>query len=58
LSAAGQSEAAHDALLLAYSLVMGRADKIADTALRRSFLEQVTINREIVQAYENAKHAV
>ena len=57
LSAAGQSGAAHDALLSAYSLVMARAGKIAAPALRRSFLEQVTVNREIVQAHENAKRA-
>ncbi len=57
LSIAGQSEVARSALLLAYNLVTARADKIADPTLRRSFLEQVAINREIVQAYENAKRA-
>ncbi|MBN2389764.1 MAG: tetratricopeptide repeat protein, partial [Anaerolineae bacterium] len=57
LSAAGQLEAAHNALLSAHAVVMARADKIADPALRRSFLEQVSANREIVQAYEKIERA-
>jgi tetratricopeptide (TPR) repeat protein len=49
LAAAGQEEAAHVALQSAYDLVMARADKIRDPALRQSFLKRVPINREIVQ---------
>jgi class 3 adenylate cyclase/tetratricopeptide (TPR) repeat protein len=52
LSAAGQMEAAGSALRAAYTLVMACAEKIADPALRRSFLERVQANREIVQEYE------
>jgi tetratricopeptide (TPR) repeat protein len=53
LSAVGQGETARDALQSAYDLVAARAEKIADPALRRSFLERVSINREIVREYEN-----
>ncbi len=52
LSASGQEEAARSALQSAYNLVMARAEKIIDPALRRSFLERVEVNREIVQDYE------
>jgi hypothetical protein len=30
-------------------MLMGRAEKIADPGLRRSFLERVEVNREIAQ---------
>jgi class 3 adenylate cyclase/tetratricopeptide (TPR) repeat protein len=53
LAAAGQTERAQAALQSANDLVMARADKIADPALRQSFLERVQINHEIVQEYEN-----
>jgi class 3 adenylate cyclase/predicted ATPase len=53
LSEAKQSEVARAALQSAYNLVMARAKKIADAALRRSFLEQVPVNREIVREYGN-----
>jgi class 3 adenylate cyclase/predicted ATPase len=53
LSAAGRKETAQVALQSAYRLVMARAEKITDPALRRSFLDQVAINREIVQEHEN-----
>jgi class 3 adenylate cyclase/tetratricopeptide (TPR) repeat protein len=53
LTAAGQVERADAVLQSAYDLVMTRADKIADPALRQSFLERVQINHEIVQEYEN-----
>jgi tetratricopeptide (TPR) repeat protein len=46
----GLIEAARDALQSAYRLVMARADKIADPALRQSFLGSVPINRDIGQA--------
>jgi tetratricopeptide (TPR) repeat protein len=53
LAAAGQEEAAWAALQSAHDLVATRAGKIADPALRRSFLERVPINREIIHEYEN-----
>jgi class 3 adenylate cyclase/tetratricopeptide (TPR) repeat protein len=52
LAAAGLDEDARAALRSAHALVMSRAAKIADPALRRSFLERVQVNREIVQEYE------
>jgi tetratricopeptide (TPR) repeat protein len=47
-AAAGETETARRALDAAYRLVLARADKITDPDLRRSFLERVTINRQIV----------
>jgi predicted ATPase/class 3 adenylate cyclase len=55
LSAAGQEEAASFALQAAYNQVMASAAKIADPALRQSFLERVRVNREIVQEHKKAK---
>jgi hypothetical protein len=52
LAAAGQEENAYDALQSAHNLIMARAEKIIDPTLRQSFLEQVAVNREIVEAYE------
>jgi tetratricopeptide (TPR) repeat protein len=52
LAAAGQIELAYAALQAAYRLVIARAEKIVDPALRKSFLEQVAINREIVVEWE------
>lgn len=43
---------ARKALQAAYDLVMTRAQKIKDPASRRSFLEDVTQNREIIIAWE------
>jgi tetratricopeptide (TPR) repeat protein len=51
LAGAGQEERAQAALQSAYNLVMARAEKITDPALRQSFLERVPVNREIVQEY-------
>lgn len=48
LNATGYVEEAQKALLSAHRLIMERAEKITDTALRASFLEQVPINRQIV----------
>ena len=48
LTAAGQIDEAQLALKSAYDLVMVRADKIIDPILRRSFLENVAVNQEIV----------
>ncbi len=53
LAAGGQMEQAHAALQSAYNLVMARANKITDSALQQSFLQQVRVNREIVQEYES-----
>ncbi|MCB0172011.1 MAG: tetratricopeptide repeat protein [Anaerolineae bacterium] len=52
LTAAGQADRARSALEMAHHLVMKRANKITDPALRQSFLEQVASNREIVAAYQ------
>ena len=51
LTAANQPEQAQLALKSAYSLVMARSEKIIDSSLRQSFLENVPINREIVASY-------
>jgi class 3 adenylate cyclase/tetratricopeptide (TPR) repeat protein len=51
LVAAGQTERAKTVLQSAYALVMRRAERITDLALRQSFLERVEVNREIVAAY-------
>lgn len=50
LDAAGEAGAAQRALQAASTLVTARAEKIVDPSLRMSFLEQVPINRQIVQA--------
>ena len=51
LNAAGQTQQAKRALQAAYRLVSARAEKITESKLRRSFLERVVINREIVVEY-------
>ncbi len=51
LERAGQTDAARKALESAYRLVMVRAEKISDAVLRQSFLDQVQMNREVVQAW-------
>jgi tetratricopeptide (TPR) repeat protein len=51
LASAGRQDAAQAALQSAYQWVIARAEQIADATLRRSFLEQVPINRKIVQEY-------
>jgi tetratricopeptide (TPR) repeat protein len=53
-AAAGEADAARAALQSAYRLVMARAEKITDPALRQSFLERVPINRQIVQEIQKA----
>jgi hypothetical protein len=40
------------ALKSAYELLMTRAGKITDPALRRSFLEQVEIHRQIITRFK------
>jgi hypothetical protein len=55
LSAAREIETARAALQSAYDLIVVRADKIVDTALRQSFLEGVPINQQIVT---EAKHVL
>jgi hypothetical protein len=37
---------------MAYNLVITRAEKIIDPALRQSFLERVVVNGMIVNAYQ------
>jgi tetratricopeptide (TPR) repeat protein/class 3 adenylate cyclase len=48
-AAAGQEAPAAASLQTAYAMVMSRAEKITDPDLRRSFLERVEVNREIVR---------
>jgi class 3 adenylate cyclase/Tfp pilus assembly protein PilF len=48
---AAQDSRAEAVLNSAYTLVQEQAAKIEDEALRRSFLENVAVNREIVAAY-------
>ena len=54
LTAVGQFKRAEQALESAHKLVMARANKIIDPYLRQSFLERVTLNRTIVNAYKIA----
>ncbi|MFQ5577872.1 MAG: tetratricopeptide repeat protein, partial [Anaerolineae bacterium] len=54
MTAAGQTQTARAALQAACKLVMDRADKIIDPALRQSFLQKVAINRQIVAAAAQA----
>ncbi len=49
-AAVGRPAAATRTVQAAYNLVLARASKIVDPALRRSFLERVPINQQIVQA--------
>ncbi len=51
-AAAGQEAQAAASLQTAYTMIMSRAEKITDPALRDSFLEQVAVNREIVEKAE------
>jgi class 3 adenylate cyclase/tetratricopeptide (TPR) repeat protein len=48
LARAGHTGEAQAALQAAYNLVLSRANKITDPALRQSFLERVPMNRAIV----------
>jgi len=43
---------AEDTLADAYNLLQERGENIADESQRRSFLENVAVNREIVNEYE------
>jgi predicted ATPase/class 3 adenylate cyclase len=47
-AAVGDAATAQRALQAAYRLIITRAEKITDPELRRSFLERVAINRQIV----------
>ncbi len=53
-AAAGEQMQAMALLQRAYALVQTRAEQISDPTLRRSFLENVAINREIVAAANSA----
>jgi hypothetical protein len=46
----GETVLAHRALESAYHLLMERAQRISDTNMRVSFLEQVSFNHSIMQA--------
>ncbi len=50
LAGAGETEPARGALQAAHRLVTARAGQITNPALRQSFLEKVTINRQITGA--------
>lgn len=52
LAALGEQEAAREALCAAYSIITTRAEKITDPDLRQSFLTQVAVNRQIIEAME------
>jgi tetratricopeptide (TPR) repeat protein len=54
MQANGDSRA-KDVLHTAYKLLQGRATKISDEGDRRSYLENVAANRDIVKAYTGAK---
>jgi hypothetical protein len=47
----GQDAQAQEAVERAHCLVQEQAGRIQKAELRRSFLENVPVNREIVQAY-------
>jgi hypothetical protein len=49
---ANQEPRAREILADAYNLLQERAENIADESLRRSFLENVAVNREIISEYE------
>ncbi len=49
--ACGEASAARDALCRAWELVQAQSGRIQDPGLRRSFLEEVPVNREIAAAY-------
>jgi tetratricopeptide (TPR) repeat protein len=49
---AAQDSRARDILQIGYRLLLARADKIGDPAIRRRYLEEVAVHREIVEAYE------
>lgn len=53
--AIGETEPARAALERAHRLVQEQAGRIQDPELRRSFLENVPVNREIVLAYGQAQ---
>jgi hypothetical protein len=46
---------ASEILDAAYRLIQERADKIEDEALRRSYLENVAANREIIREWRKAQ---
>jgi predicted ATPase/class 3 adenylate cyclase len=50
LSACGRAQEAQRAMDRAYHLLMQQANKISDQGMRRSFLENVSFNRAILQA--------
>ena len=55
-TAAGDPRAG-EILERAYRQIQSRADKIEDEALRRSYLENVAANREIVREWERVHAA-
>jgi DNA-binding SARP family transcriptional activator len=58
LEANGQTEQARLYLQRAYERLRSIADQISDEALRRSFLENVSIHRQIIEAWQTAQQGV
>ncbi|MFP4394995.1 MAG: tetratricopeptide repeat protein [Anaerolineales bacterium] len=54
--AAAQDARAPEVLAQAYDYVQTKAAKIEDDALRRSFLENVAVHRELLAAYQRHRH--
>jgi hypothetical protein len=52
---ANEDPRAEQLLNRAYDLLQGRAAKIADEGLRRSFLEDVAANREVLREWQSAR---
>ncbi|MDM8527915.1 tetratricopeptide repeat protein [Anaerolineales bacterium HSG24] len=52
LSALGESDIAHQLLDEARTILEQRADQISDQKLRHSFTNRVTVNREIIEAWQ------
>jgi len=55
LEALGETDTAQSILEEAHSILQQRANEISDEELRRCFLEQVSVNREIEQAWQATK---
>jgi hypothetical protein len=51
---ANQDPRASEILSDAYTLMQERGENIADESLRRSFLENVAVNKEIIDEYEKS----
>jgi len=50
---ANKDPRADDILKKAYALIKERASMIAEEGIRKTFLENVEINREVIQSFAN-----